>query len=150
MEDLMPRGAFAAVLACTVLCSVEPAFAECRTSLPPASERAGHWQYRMSQGKRCWYGPLKAGAPARARVVKPARVVARAEPVRATTDAEPVRATTEAEPVRATTGLEPLARLPVIVTMPMLPAAPPIDDDEIWPKPDASFAQRFDAIRLGR
>src|SRR5262245_27138305 len=42
---LMPRGAFAAVLACTVLCSVEPAFAECRASLPPASERAGHWQY---------------------------------------------------------------------------------------------------------
>jgi len=127
----MTRGAFAAVLACTVLCSVEPAFAECRTSLPPASERAGHWQYRSVQGKRCWYGPLKAGAPARARVIKPVRVVA------------------SAEPVRATTGFAPLARLPVIVTVPMVPAAP-IEDDDIWPKPDASFAQRFNAVRLGR
>jgi len=147
----MPRGAFAAVLSCTVLCSVEPAFAECRTTLPPASERAGHWQYRIAQGKRCWYGPLKAGAPARARVVKRApRAVARAEPAPIVAKAEPVPAVAPPEPVRATSGLEPLARLPVIVTMPTLPAVPPIDDDDIWPKPDASFAQRFDAIRLGR
>jgi hypothetical protein len=97
--------------------------------LPPASERAGYWQYRGVNGKRCWFGPLKAGARARARVIKPVRVVARAEPV------------------RATTGFEPLAKPPVIVPMPMLPAAPPEDNDEIWPKPDASFEQRFDAAR---
>jgi len=132
------------------MCSVEPAFPECRTTLPPASERAGHWQYRIAQGKRCWYGPLKAGAPARARVIKPVRAVARTEPAPAVATGEPVRATTGADPVNATTGLEPLARLPVIVTMPTLPAAPPVEDDEIWPKPDATFAQRFDAIRLGR
>src|SRR5215470_3580621 len=128
----MPRAAFAAVLSCTVLCSVEPVFAECRTSLPPASERAGHWQYRVAQGKRCWFGPLKAGAPARARLIKPMRVAARAQPV------------------RATAGFEPSAKPLAIVPMPMLFIAPPDDDDEIWPKPDASFAQRFDAIRLGR
>src|SRR5215510_12334810 len=115
----MPRGAFAAVLLCTVLSSVEPAFAECRTSLPPASERAGHWQYRIADGKRCWFGPLKAGARAQARVIRPVRVVA------------------AAEPVHATTGFERLAKPPVIVPVPVLPAAPPHEDDEIWPKPDA-------------
>jgi hypothetical protein len=118
--------------------------------LPPASDRAGHWQYRIAQGKRCWYGPLKAGASARARVIKRERAVAKTEPAPAVAPGEPVRLTTGPDPVHATTGLEPLARLPVIVTMPKLPAGPPIDDDEIWPKPDASFAQRFDAIRLGR
>jgi len=130
----MRRAAFAAVLSCTVLCSVEPTFAECRTSLPPASERAGHWQYRLVQGKRCWFGPLKAGAsaPAPARVIKPVRVVARAEPV------------------RATTGFKPSAKPLVMVPMPVLPVTPPDDDDEIWPKPDASFTQRFDALRGGR
>ena len=128
----MPRGAFVVVLSCTVLSSVEPTYAECRTSLPPASERTGYWQYRTVHGKRCWYGPLKAGARAQARVIKPVRVVARPKPV------------------RATTGIEPLAKSPVIVPVPMLPVAPPDENDEIWPKPDASFEQRFDAVRLGR
>jgi hypothetical protein len=128
----MQRGAFVAVLSCTVLSSVEPTYAECRTSLPPASERAGYWQYRTVHGIRCWFGPLKAGARAHARVIKPLRVVARTEPV------------------RATTGFGPLAKPPVIVPMPMLSVAPPDENDEIWPKPDASFDQRFDAVRGGR
>jgi|SRR5215510_8023589 len=128
----MPRGAFIAVLSCTVLSSVEPAYAECQTRLPPASERAGHWQYRSVQGKRCWSGPLKAGVRAPAKAIKPVRVVA------------------GTGPVRATTGMEPLANPPVIVPVPMLPVAPPDENDEIWPKPDASFEQRFDAVRGGR
>jgi hypothetical protein len=128
----MRRGAFVVVLSCTVLSSVQPTYAECRTSLPPASERAGHWQYRIVQGKRCWFGPLKAGARARARVIKPVRVAGRPEAV------------------RATTGIEPFTKPPVIVPMPKLPVALPDENDEIWPKPDASFEQRFDAVRLGR
>jgi hypothetical protein len=128
----MPRGAFVAVLSCSVLLSVEPTYAKCRTSLPPASERAGYWQYRIVHGKRCWFGPLKAGARAYARVIKPVRVVARPEPV------------------RATTGFQPLARPPALVPMPMLPMAPPDENDEIWPKPDATFEQRFDAVHGGR
>jgi hypothetical protein len=128
----MPRGAFVAVLTCTILSSVGPTYAECRTTLPPAAERAGHWQYRSVQGKRCWFGPLKAGARAKARVIKRVRVVARTERV------------------RATTGMEPLAKPPVIVPMPVLPVALPDENDEIWPKPDASFEQRFEAVRGGR
>jgi hypothetical protein len=128
----MPRGAFVAVLSCSVLLSVEPTYAKCRTSLPPASERAGYWQYRIVHGKRCWFGPLKAGARAYARVIKRVRVVARTKPV------------------RATVGMEPLAKPPVIVPMPVLPVALPDENDEIWPKPDASFEQRFDAVRGGR
>jgi len=128
----MHRGAFVAVISCTVLSSVEPAYAECQTSLPPTSERAGYWQYRVVHGKRCWFGPLKAGTRAQARVIKPVRVVA------------------GTEPVRATTGMEPLAKLPLIVSVPMLPMAPPDENDEIWPKPDATFEQRFDAVHGGR
>src|SRR5919201_6860917 len=116
----MPRGVFIAVLSCTVLLSAGPTYAECRTSLPPASERAGYWQYRTLQGKRCWFGPLKAGARAHASVTKPAPVV------------------TRTEPVRATTGFEPWPQPPVVVPMPTLPLAPPDENDEIWPKPDAS------------
>jgi hypothetical protein len=48
----MARGVFVAVLSCTVLSSVEPAYAECYTILPPAAERAGYWQYRTVHGKR--------------------------------------------------------------------------------------------------
>jgi hypothetical protein len=36
----MAHRVFVAVLSCTVLSSVEPAYAECYTSLPPAAERA--------------------------------------------------------------------------------------------------------------
>src|SRR5262245_14542769 len=124
----MPRAAFVAVLSCTILSSVEPTYAECR-SLPPASERAGHWQYRIVQGKRCWFGPLKTGASAQARVIRPVRVAARPKPV------------------RATTGVEPSPKPPVIVPLPPLP---PEENDEVWPKPDASFEQRFEAVRGGR
>jgi hypothetical protein len=60
----MARGVFVALLSCTVLSSVEPAYAECYTILPPAAERAGYWQYRTVHGKRCWFGPLKARARA--------------------------------------------------------------------------------------
>ena len=127
----MPRAAFVAVLSCTILSSVEPTYAECR-SLPPASERAGHWQYRIVQGKRCWFGPLKTGASAQARVIRPVRVAARPKPV------------------RATTGVEPSAKPPVIVPVPPMPALPPDENDEVWPKPDASFEQRFEAVRGGR
>jgi hypothetical protein len=49
----------------------------------------------------------------------------------------------------ATTGIAPLTK-PVIVPMPMLPVALPDENDEVWPKPDASLEQRFDAVRLGR
>ena len=41
--------------------------AACR-SLPPASERAGYWSYRIRHGQRCWFGPLKPHVRARARV----------------------------------------------------------------------------------
>src|SRR5947208_16052659 len=107
----MSRGAFVAVLSCTVLSSVEPTYAECHTSLPPASERAGYWQYRTVHGKRGWCGPLTAGAPAHARVMKPVRVVARTDHV------------------RVTTAFEPLARPLVIVPIPVLPVAPPAEND---------------------
>jgi hypothetical protein len=128
----MPRGAFVAILSCAVLVSVEPASAECRTALPPAAERAGYWKYRIVHGTRCWFGPLKAGAGAHARLVKPVRVVARPKPA------------------RATTGFGRMTKPPVLAPMPVLPVAPLDDNDEIWPKPDASFDQRFDAVRDGR
>jgi hypothetical protein len=127
----MPRAAFVAVLSCTILSSVEPTYAECR-SLPPASERAGHWQYRIVQGKHCWFGPLKTGARAQARVIRPVRVAARPKPV------------------SATTGVVTSPKPPVIVPVPSLPALPPEENDEVWPKPDASFEQRFEAVRGGR
>jgi hypothetical protein len=44
----MPRAAFVAVLSCAFLSSVEPSYADCR-GLPPASERAGYWQYRVAR-----------------------------------------------------------------------------------------------------
>jgi hypothetical protein len=102
----MPRGAFIAVLSCTVLLPVEPAYAECRTTLPPAAERAGYWQYHTARGKRCWFGPLKVGA--RAHVVA------------------------KQQPVRATTGVEQSSKATV---MRVLHVPPPHDDPEIWPKP---------------
>jgi len=122
----MHRGAFAAVLSCTVLVSVEPAYAECRTALPPTAERAGYWQYHVIDGRRCWFGPLKAAARAQARIIM----------------ATP-------KPVRTTTGMRPTAKPPVLGPMPAVPVVPPDDDDEIWPKPDANFDQRFDALRDG-
>jgi hypothetical protein len=80
-------------------------------------------------GKRCWFGPLKPGARAQARVMKHVPVIAKTEPV------------------RATTGFGPLPNTPVIVSIPTFPIAPAKETDEIWPKPDASFDQRFDAVR---
>ena len=127
----MIRGVFVAVLSCTLLLSVGPVFAQCRTTLPPASERAGHWQYRIVHGKRCWFGQTKAAA-------------------RSVAIAGRVRLATKSEPVHAMTGLKPLAKPPVIVLMPTLPVAPPDEYDDIWPKPDASFAQRFEAARAAR
>jgi hypothetical protein len=135
----MPRGAFVAVLSCTVLSSVEPAYAECQTSLPPAAERAGYWQYRTVHGKRCWFGPLKARARA--------HVVATQKPARATTGIEqssnpsvmrvllvpPPDHDPEIWPKPA-----PSDHDPEIWPKP----APPNDDPEIWPKPDG-FEQRF-------
>jgi hypothetical protein len=122
----MPRGAFVAVLSCTVLLSVEPAYAECQTTLPPAAERAGYWQYRTVQGKRCWFGPLKA--PTRAHVVAAQK------------------------PARATIGIELSSKPSVMPVLPVPPReedpeiwpkpAPPDDDPEIWPKADG-FEQRF-------
>jgi hypothetical protein len=122
----MSRGAFVAVLSCTVLSSVEPAYAKCQTSLPPAAERAGYWQYRIVHGKRCWFGPLKAQA--RAHVVATQK------------------------PARAATGIEPSSKPSVMRVLPVPPRdddpeiwpkpAPPDDDPEIWPKPDG-FEQRF-------
>jgi hypothetical protein len=109
----MPRGAFVAVLSCTVLSSVEPAYADCQTNLPPAAERAGHWQYRTVHGKRCWFGPLKARA--RAHVVATQK------------------------PARANIGIEQSSN-PSVMRVPLVP--PPDDDPEIWPKPDG-FEQRF-------
>jgi len=111
--------------------SVEQAYAECRTELPPSAERAGYWQYRVIHGKRCWFGPLKAGARAGARMPEPVRVVA------------------TPKPVRTTTGMRPITRPPVMAPMSVRPVVPPDDDDEIWPKPDANFDQRFDAVRDG-
>jgi|SRR5215475_503089 len=128
----MPRGAFVAVLSCTILSSTAPALAECRTSLPPASERAGYWQYRNVHGKRCWFGPLKASARAYAKVVAPVRVI------------------TRNEPVHTTTSFESLAKPPVLVPMPKLPVVPPEENNEIWPQPDASFEQRFNAVKAGQ
>jgi hypothetical protein len=128
----MPRGVFVAVLSYILLFSAGPTYAECRNSLPPTSERVGHWQYRTIHGKRCWFGSLKPGARARAGVTKPVPVMARSEPV------------------RATTGFDPLPNPPVIVPMPTFPVAPPQEHDELWPKPDASFDQRFDAVRDAR
>jgi hypothetical protein len=119
----MPRGAFVAVLSCIVLSSVESAYAECQTTLPPAAERAGHWQYRTVHGKRCWFGPLKARA-----------------------DAHVVAAQ---KPARATAGIE-LSSKPSVMRVPprendpeIWPKPAPLDDDpEIWPKADG-FEQRF-------
>jgi len=31
--------------------------ATCHRSLPPASERAGRWEYRLRHGAKCWHGP---------------------------------------------------------------------------------------------
>src|SRR5215813_2084018 len=130
----MFRRAFVAVLLCSVLTPVEQAYAECRTTLPPAAERAGYWQYRIVHGKRCWFGPLKAGARANAAIVKRARVVTRPKAVRTTTGMKPIIES----PVRA---------MPAPEVTPQV--TPPDDNDEIWPKPDANFAQRFDALRQG-
>jgi hypothetical protein len=131
VEDQMIRGVFVAVLSSTVLLSVEPSFAQCRATLPPAAERVGHWQYRIVQGKRCWFGQTKAAA-------------------RAVAIGKRMRIATKSEPVHASTSLKPLAKPPVIVPMPTLPVAPSDENDDIWPKPDASFAQRFEAARAGR
>jgi hypothetical protein len=121
----MARGAFVAVLSCTVLLSVEPAYAECHTSLPPAAERAGHWQYRTVHGKRCWFGPLKARARAHG--------VATQKPARATTSIEQ-----SSNPSVMRVLLVPPDDDPEIWPK----SAPPDDDPEIWPKPDG-FEQRF-------
>jgi hypothetical protein len=152
----MPRGAFVAVLSCAALLSVEQAYAECRTALPPAAERGGYWQYRLVGGKRCWYGPLKAGARAQAQPATPARVVAEPKPVRVVAKPKPVRVAAKPKPVRvaaksksarATTGFERMTKPSVLAPTPVLPVAPLDGDDEIWPKPDANFDQRFDAVR---
>jgi hypothetical protein len=127
----MIRGVFVVVLSCILLLSVRPSFAQCRTALPPAAERAGHWQYRIAHGKRYWFGQTKAAA-------------------RGVAIGKRVRIATESKPVHAMTGLKPLAKAPVIVPMPVLPVAPPDENDDIWPKPDASFDQRFEAARAGR
>jgi len=121
----MPRAAFVAVLSCTFLSSVEPTYAECR-SLPPASERAGYWQYRIVHGKRCWFGPLKAGARAHASVIRPMRFAARPKHV------------------RATTGIGHLPKPAVVMPLPPIPRE---ENDQAWPEPDASFEQRFEPVR---
>jgi hypothetical protein len=120
----MPRGAFVAVLSCAVLSSVQPAYAECRTSLPPAAERAGYWQYRTVHGKRCWFGPLKARA----------RVVATQKPARATTG---IKQSSNPSVTRVLL-VPPRDDDPEIWPRP----ARPDHDSEIWPKPDG-FEQRF-------
>jgi hypothetical protein len=37
-----------------------------------------------------------------------------------------------------------------VVVVPTLPVFTPDENDEIWPKPDANFEERFDAVRAGR
>jgi hypothetical protein len=108
--------------------SASPTFRENPDGQSTLSERAGYWQYRIVHGKRCWFGPPKAGARARASVIRPVRVGV------------------SPKPVRATTGIEPLAKPPVIVPVPPLPVLPPEENDEVWPAPDASFEQRFEAV----
>ena len=46
-----------AALALTLIAT--DAQAVCRTTLPPASDRAGKWQYHVIKGQRCWFGPVK-------------------------------------------------------------------------------------------
>jgi hypothetical protein len=121
----MARGAFVAVLSFTVLSSFEPAYAECQTTLPPAAERAGYWQYRTVHGKRCWFGPLKARTRA--------HVVATQKSARAATGIEP---SNKPSVMRV---LPPREDDPEIWPKP----APPDDDPEIWPKQPDGFEQRF-------
>jgi hypothetical protein len=119
-------GATGQCLVVTVLSSVEPAYAECRTTLPPAAERADYWQYHTVRGKRCWFGPLKVGARA--------HVVANQQPVRATTGIEQSSNPSEMRVLH----VPPPHDDPEILPKP----APPNDDPEIWPKPDG-VDQRF-------
>jgi hypothetical protein len=91
--------------------------AACRTDLPPASQRAGYWQYHVVKGQRCWFGPLKK--------VEAPRSEAR---VRLGTDAFALV----------------LARIPVLATSDETVIRD--DDDEIMPQPDVSFDRRFNAI----
>jgi len=118
----MPRGAFVAVLSCTVLSSVEPTYAECRTTLPPAAERAGYWQYRVVNGKHCWFGPLKAASRA--------QVIAKQKPPRATTGI----ARSSKSPTMHVVPTRSPDNDPEIWPKP----APPDDDPDVWPKPDGS------------
>jgi len=120
----MPRAAFVAVLSCAFLSSVAPSCAEC-LSLPPASERAGYWQYRIVHGKRCWFGPLKADARAHASIIRPMRLGARPKSV------------------RAPTRIHQLAKPTGTVTLPPLPRE---ESDDVWPEPEPNFEQRFEAV----
>src|SRR5262245_13524955 len=55
--------------------------AGCRSTLPPASRRAGYWSYRLVRGRKCWSGPLRANANLHTRrVPRRAAVLSRSTP----------------------------------------------------------------------
>jgi hypothetical protein len=93
--------------------------AVCSTTLPPASQRAGKWQYHVINGQRCWFGRVKT--------------MRHAHPVQM-----------KVKP--STDGFAgALARVPVIELSVEL-ASRAASDDEIMPQPAASFDERFTAV----
>ena len=91
----------------------------CRTTLPPASERAGRWQYHVIKGQRCWFGPVKT-----VRHTGPSQM--------------------KVKP--STYGFAgALPRVPVIALSDEL-ASRAASDDEIMPQPAATFDERFTAV----
>src|SRR5215211_2918872 len=93
--------------------------AVCRTTLPPASERAGKWQYHVIKGQRCWFGAMKT-----VRYTRPSQMK-----VKSTTDGF----------------AGALARVPVIALSDEL-ASLAASDDEIMPQSAATFDKRFTAV----
>src|SRR5215211_673094 len=83
--------------------------AVCRTTLPPASERAGKWQYHVIKGQHCWFGPVKT-----VRHTRPSQVKVKSRP-------------------DGFAGA--LASVPVIAFSDAPLASRPASDDEIMPHP---------------
>ena len=93
--------------------------AGCSTTLPPASERAGKWQYHVIKGQRCWFGAMKT-----VRHTRPSQMK-----VKPGTD----------------DFAGALARVPAIALSDEL-SSRTASDDEIMPQPPATFDQRFTAV----
>src|SRR5262245_63577563 len=78
--------------------------AGCRSTLPPASRRAGYWSYRLVRGRKCWSGPLKANANLHARrAPRRAAILSRSAPTPTPTPSPSLTTSPPPTPTPATT-----------------------------------------------